>query len=571
MPKIDVSVGLLRKLVGQELPDTELQRLLPMAKAELDDSDPSAGLLRVELKDTNRPDLWSTPGLARQLRSCLGLPERTYDFFAVPGQNMDCGQRVIQVHQEVAQVRPFIVGFSATGREIGGELLEDVIQTQEKLCLNYGRKRRTVAMGIYRADGVQYPVHYRAVDPDATRFTPLGLDEKLSLREMLTRHPKGIEYGGIVADAPLFPFLTDAAGQVLSFPPVINSAGLGAVVPEDDHLFVELTGSDLQQLLLAAAVAACDLADAGFEIHPVKTVFPFDTPMGREVVCPQRFQEQASVELDFANQLLGEQFSGEQVVASIQRMGSQAVLHGNTVVVTPPPFRNDFLHAVDLVEEVMIGHGLEKFQPELPTDFTVGRLAPMERFARTVRQTLVGLGYQEMVFSYLGSWRDHIERMRLDGADTIRIANPMSENYALVRSSILPNLLGAETVSANARYPHLMFEVGKTVQRDATDNYGCVTRTHAGLLLSDTEAGFSGMLEHLAALLYYLSRTYELDEQDDRRFIPGRAARIMVDGRSVGVIGELHPEVLGNWGVQTPCVAAELALDPLLSESTDTA
>ena len=169
-----------------------------------------------------------------------------------------------------------------------------------------------------------------------------------------------------------------------------------------------------------------------------------------------------------------------------------------------------------------------------------------------------------MVFSYLGSWRDHVERMQVSGEGVVEIANPMSESYALVRASILPCLLGAEAVSANARYPHLMFEVGKIVHKDPGDNQGCATRTHVGILLSDTHAGFSRMVEHLAALLYYLSCSYELREQDDPRFIPGRAARVLVEGVDVGVIGEVHPAVLGNWGVQTPIVVAEVELDRFL-------
>jgi phenylalanyl-tRNA synthetase beta chain len=64
------------------------------------------------------------------------------------------------------------------------------------------------------------------------------------------------------------PFLTDTNGEVLSFPPVINSARVGAVEEGDRTLFVELTGTDLESLLLACAIVACDLADAGHTDAP---------------------------------------------------------------------------------------------------------------------------------------------------------------------------------------------------------------------------------------------------------------------------------------------------------------
>ena len=92
----------------------------------------------------------------------------------------------------------------------------NLIQSQEKLCTNFGRKRKTIAMGIYRSDLIKYPVHYAAVDPDNTRFVPLGMDKELSLREICTEHPKGREYGHIVSSFPKFPYLYDDNGDTLS-------------------------------------------------------------------------------------------------------------------------------------------------------------------------------------------------------------------------------------------------------------------------------------------------------------------------------------------------------------------
>ena len=80
-------------------------------------------------------------------------------------------------------------------------------------------------------------------------------------------------------------------------------------------------------------------------------------------------------------------------------------------MVTPPPYRNDFLHAVDVVEEIAIGRGLDTFEPVLPEEFTAGHLSPATRFGRQVCDLLVGLGYQEMIFNYLGAKRDYTDRM----------------------------------------------------------------------------------------------------------------------------------------------------------------
>ena len=68
MPKIEVYRDSLLSCIGKTLSTDELAELLPVAKAELDDYDESEGIYKIELNDTNRPDLWSTAGLGRQLR-----------------------------------------------------------------------------------------------------------------------------------------------------------------------------------------------------------------------------------------------------------------------------------------------------------------------------------------------------------------------------------------------------------------------------------------------------------------------------------------------------------------------
>jgi phenylalanyl-tRNA synthetase beta chain len=67
------------------------------------------------------------------------------------------------------------------------------------------------------------------------------------------------------------------------------------------------------------------------------------------------------------------------------------------------------------------------------------------------------------------------------------------------------------------------------------------------------------------ALMYYLLREYTVSELDDQRFIQGRAARILWKGVQIGVFGEVHPQVLENWGITTPCIACELDIEALLT------
>lgn len=565
MPKIEVPENIFFRLLGREMSDQELVDIFPVAKAELDGHDTANHVLKIELNDTNRPDLWSAAGVARALNTYESGEIPYYDFFSTESESMDSEGREIIDDESAIGIRDYSIGFAAEGQTVDEELLVNLIQSQEKLCTNFGRKRKTIAMGIYRSDLIKYPVHYAAVDPDKTRFVPLAMEEELSLREILEKHPKGKEYGHIVSSFDRFPYLYDDDNNTLSFPPVINSARIGAVEVGDSELFLEFSGPILDDLLLAASIMACDMADMGFRILPVKVRFAKDTKYGREITVPYYFQKPMAASLDFIRKRLGEDLSDKECIDSLRRMGVYAIADDGNIYIDVPEYRNDFLHAADISEDVMIGHGLENFEPVMPSDFTVGRLSPAEEFSRSVKDILVGLGFQEMMYNYLGSKREYIDNMHVSADDAVFIANPMSENYEVIRPSILPCLLESESVSGHAVYPHNIFEIGKIARKDPSDNSGTVTKNSLGLLSANVQVGYNEASSYIQTLMYFLRKDYTLEAvEGDQRFIPGRAAYIVYKGERAGVFGEVHPQVLESWGCTMPAIMAELDLDILI-------
>jgi phenylalanyl-tRNA synthetase beta chain len=189
---------------------------------------------------------------------------------------------------------------------------------------------------------------------------------------------------------------------------------------------------------------------------------------------------------------------------------------------------------------------------------------PITLFSRQVKEHLIGMGYQEMIYNYLGSRKDLVENMRTEGDKIIRIFNPMTENFEYVRDSILASLMASESISSRSVYPHKIFEVGKIAYLNSEDNYKSVTCQFVGFLHAGTDASFNTIAAELQTLFYYLSREYDVEESSDPRFIPGRAAAIVCGGKQTGVFGEIHPEVLENWGVTVPCTACEINLDLLI-------
>ncbi|HNZ93027.1 MAG TPA: phenylalanine--tRNA ligase subunit beta [Rectinema sp.] len=570
MPKIEVNEEFFFQLAGQSWSNYEdLEQDLTIAKAELDEwdripSDAGERMIKIELNDTNRPDLWTTAGLARQLRIYRTRNIPSYPFFASKGKSIDAAYRVV-VEKSVREVRPWIACFVAKGKPISDALLKDMIQTQEKLAWNYGRKRKGVSIGIYRTGLIEWPVRYFGVEPDSVSFVPLQETRSMTLSQILKEHPKGVEYGSILEGKTIHPLLTDSKGSVLSYPPIINSADIGAVQVDDSEVFIEVTGTDYPSVALSASIMACDFYDIGFEIANVRVDYEYDSPFGSSVIFPYYFQNKVTLSLIEANRLLGDSIDLKKAQDALARMGLGAYCSdGLTLHVTPPEYRNDFLHPVDVAEDIMIGLGIENFAPERPSDFTIGRLTPIEVFSRKAKDIMIGLGYQEMIYNYLGSGIDYAEKMQIPVGQLVKIANPMTENYEYVRNSPIPGLLQTESVSAKASYPHRTFEVGKVAIKDPEENYGVVTRQHIGFLISHAQADYNEIASHVATLMYFLGKNYTVRESADPRFVPGRQVEVFLEKESVGVFGEIHPAVLEAFDVMMPCAAAELDLDSLL-------
>lgn len=587
MPKIEVNEKLFFNLLGKKYDYDTLERKLVCGKAELDEKpDMSMSederVIKIELNDTNRPDLWSTGGVTRQLRLHEGAKRSDYSsFISRKGAIKDTGNRTITVEEGLKDVRPFMVSFVISGKPIDDPMLKDIIQTQEKLCWNFGRKRKSISMGVYRMSEITWPCHYKAVDPDKTSFVPLACDAPMTCRQILTDHPKGKDFGWILEGLKSFPLLTDDKNEVLSMAPIINSATLGAVQVGDKDLMVELTGDNMENLILAANIVACDFHDAGYEILPVKVVHPYETGFGKEIVVPYYFQKEAKATLAAINKKLGSDLTKEQVLDALSRMDNDVTTKDIATnektakycaanktdvefTVNPAPYRNDFLHEVDVIEDVMIGMSLDYFKPQKPNDFTIGKLSDVTLFSRKTKEIMVGLGYQEMIFNYLGSKRDYIDRMNISADKVIEILNPMSENYQFVRPSIIASLLRAESAAANAIFPHKIFEIGKVAFLDESENTGTKTIQSLGFMTAANNANFNDLASEVASLIYFLDHKYEVKEANDPRFIPGRQAAVIVNGKQVGIFGEIHPQVLENWQIAVPCVAGEIDIEDLM-------
>ncbi len=589
MPTIKVLKSDIGGLAGVQYTLDELETALLIAKGEIKGYDPDTDEIKIELNDTNRPDLWSAEGIARQLRSKrLGKGEDYRFYTRRPGAQAN--RHKVIVDERLQYIRPYISCFRVRGVELTEELIGQVIECEDKLAESLGRKRAVAAIGLSRAAAMKFPIRYRAGDPDADGFVPLDMDRPLKLREILREHPTGRQYGHIIAANPYYPFLTDSAGAVISMPPVINCRDLGEVGPADTDFFIDVTGTDQKVAMLAANIMAADFADRGGRIVPVTTLYPYPTPLGREVPAPYDLSEPCRVEMALVASTLGVELETDEVRRLLLEMGHRrvkAVGRGKGAIeVLPQPFRMDLLHPVDVVEDVAISRGYDSFEPIMPERFTVGKSAPIEELCARAREIMVGAGFQESLSPVLSSREALVRKMRLEGTvedELVEIENVMSELYSILRNSLLPSLLNVESLSSKAAYPHRVFELGEVASVLDVEPVSTSTAMRLAAYIAHPKASFSELHSYLDALLYYLGVEYRLEPTSYPAYLDGRAGSVVVAAGpaartvitddafagdpnqpgNVGIIGEVHPEVLERWGITMPVVAFEISLSQL--------
>src|SRR4030066_1635206 len=252
MPTIEVDCVELEHFLGLPLhgETTKLDEILAFVKGEMKLFDQNEGVVSIEMKDTNRPDLWGIEGLARALRGFQGL-ERGPKTYRV-------GKPIVDVHVDsrLGKIRPFIGCAVIKNVQLTDTIIRGLMRMQDKLDQTYGRNRQKTYIRIYDFSLINPPLPSPAAKARQISFVPLGFSERMKLKEILERHPKGLEYGHIVKKNNVFPILLDSERKVLSFPPIINSNDLGPVSEETRHVLVEVTGTMHETVLNTVKLVA---------------------------------------------------------------------------------------------------------------------------------------------------------------------------------------------------------------------------------------------------------------------------------------------------------------------------
>ena len=542
MPVITLQYNDLEKLTGTDK-ETIIKRV-PMIGADIERVEDD--YIDIEFFP-DRPDLYSVEGAARAMRGFLDLETGLSEYKIKP-------QRVsISISEDILKIRPFLGCAVVRGVKFNSFSIKSLMDLQEDLHWGLGRNRKKVSIGVHDLSNVTPPFRYMAVDP-SFEFVPLDYTEKMSMIEILEKHPKGTKFAHLVKDFDKYPIILDANDNVLSFPPIINGT-LTSVTEKTTDLFIDVTGLG-EAVYTALNIVVTALAERGGQIEFVTVI----RPDGREFVLPDlepksRFLTKAEVKA-----LLGMELSLEEIVKQLKRMrfGAEAV-DEETVEVSIPAYRADILHNYDLIEDIAKGYGYENIKVKIPETYTAGKAHPISLLRAPVNEIMVGFGYYEVMPFTLTSENINFENMRRPKTgDVTYVLHPISEDQTIIRTTLLPNLLEILSLNQHRELPQKIFEFGEVVSCEKT-------RQHVAAVSIHPQANFTEVYEVVDAFMREMMLSYEVKESEDPAFLEGRRADVYVNGKKLGVFGEVHPEVITNFALGYAVVGFELNLEDLIS------
>lgn len=552
MPVISMSRKDLEKLVGRKLKDEVLEDRVPMLGSELEKIEGDE--LEFEFFP-NRPDLLSTEGVARALRAFLGIKTGLSSYKA-----QKSNYKVI-VSNEMKSIRPYIACAVVKNIKFTDDFVKSVMQLQEKLHVTHGRKRRKAAIGIYDLDKIKFPVFFKSTLPSGIKFIPLDFVQEMTPAEILKEHPKGIDYGWIISDKKKYPLLIDSKNNVLSMPPIVNSEN-SKVTEKTKNVFIDVTGTDMKTVSQTLNIIATAFEERGAEIYSVKVIY-YSGEKNR--VFPELEPQKMVLSVSYVSKVLGLNLSSSKISECLEKMGFNATPKAKNIVVEIPCYRTDIMHQFDLVEDIAIAYGYENFAPNIPVIFHPSNEEKIEVFSRKLREAMANLGSLEVMSFILTNEEKLFAKMNQKKRGIAVIENPKTTDFTVVRDSLIPSLMEVFSSNTHNELPQSIFELDDVVVLDSNDDTGARTLRKLAFARIAEKSDFTDAKSVLDTMLSMLGLNADLEPSENKSFVPGRCAKIKIKGKEIGIIGEIHPEIILNWGLQSPVCCFELDIDELMN------
>jgi len=566
---------------GIELDDVTSEKEMA-ARGEISEKDANSDLLeKIVYKidvPANRYDLLSVEGIARAL-NIFRMKQQPPKYVSLPAT---CEMKVDPI---VNQVRTYIVCGILRNIKFTPLSYKSFIDMQDKLHQTIGKRRALVSIGTHDLDTVKAPFHYTAKKPEDIKFIPLKRTTEIDAKQLMIDFEKDLklrEFLPIIRDSPVYPVVMDDNGVIMSLPPIINGEH-SKITLDTKNVFVEITCTDLNKgrIVLETVLATFSQYCAKpYECEQVTVISPYQNE-GKPVAYPDySIDRKHTASVDFINNALGLKLSKDDILKHLTRMSLEATSEGDekTVIVRAPPTRSDVLHQCDLMEDVAIAHGFNNIVPNPTCTKTVGKQLEKTKFIELLSQEVCGAGYCEVMTWILCNCKDNFEYLRRkDDNSGVMIGNTKNgELFQTARVSIIPGLLKCVASNKTSSCPIKLFEVGDCVVKDSSNPIGAKNVAKIAAIYANVTAGYeqiSGLLDRIMQVCCISPKfmttdtskpVYELKQYEDPLFIANLGVEVLLNGKHVGIMGVVHPEVLNNFGVTHPCSVLELDTTPFV-------
>ncbi len=269
------------------------------------------------------------------------------------------------------------------------------------------------------------------------------------------------------------------------------------------------------------------------------------------------------------NSVIGIDISGEQMCRYLNALEIKTVLDGDVITCTAPTVRQDLNIEEDIIEEVARMYGYDKIPGTIPESSTKGGLTELQKFRKLAKESLMAQGVSEiMTYSFVSpKGVDRVqEREQSYFRQFVKLINPLGDDTSVMRTMLLPGMLNVIYTNSSRSIPAVrLFELGNTFI-DLPGEEGLPLEKNALCIAcyGEDENFFTlkGIVEQLFRSLGIEGVEYTANK-NERRFHPGRCAEVEIDTRSLGFIGQVHPDVCESWGIETDVYAAELDFDAI--------
>ena len=539
MPVVELSYTRLQKLVGK------------VTKKQISDSLPFLGLdIESENKDSvrieyspNRPDYSTDFGIALGLQGLLGVKT------GIIKLNIKKSNKyLISVKPAVTKIRPFVTGIVAKNGTVDDKTIKQLMAMQEDLHFGIGRKRKKSSIGIHDLDKIQFPLVYTTTNRNH-KFIPLNSEKEITISEILSTTDVGKDYGSLLGQSSQVPIILDKNQNTVSFPPIINAA-ITTVTTKTRNLFVEVTGLNKDDAEDMLSVVATILQTAGFTLESVNI-------SGMKNSSPKLESKKISVNSSLINQSLGLNLNSSKIISSLKKSRLDAISKGTNIICTIPSYRFDIFGPMDLVEEVALGYGIHNLEPTLSPSQTIGNTNPVSVKLKSLDQTMIGLGYLEALNSSLTSKRILYEMTNRIPSKIISVLDSKSQEHTILRDSILPGLLENLSRNIHESYPQKMFETGTVFQYDDPIS----EKINFSGISAHKDANFTEIKSMLqSALKIGFGIKIETKTVIHPTFEDGHCATVILNGKTIGLIGKINSKTIENYKIRIPVVGFEVSL-----------